>query len=197
MGLLGNLIVKGVATAARNSTIKAVGNAAVDVISATSQKQSQEDIVVKNGIVSIKPTRSSQDYLGENTLDVVQELLGVGFEKVTLKPVKKLSEHSVKKYGRIHTISINGNSEFVGIKRIPASSYILIEFLDFKNNVNPEVYKNVKRITSGTISNTDEQESPYHENYNANNSKNFCPYCGEKVINKNSKFCSNCGQKIE
>lgn len=197
MGLLGNLIVKGVATAARNSTIKAVGNTAVDVISATSKKQSQEDIVVKNGIVFIKPTRSSQDYLGENTLDVVQELLGVGFEKVTLKPVKKLSEHSVKKYGLIHTISINGNSEFLGIKKIPASSYILIEYLDFKNNVNPKVYENVKRITSGTISNADELEAPSQENYNVNNFKNFCPYCGEKIININAKFCSNCGQKIE
>lgn len=197
MGLIGNLIIKGVATAARNSTIKVAGNAAVDVISATSQKQSQEDIVFKNGIVFIKPTRSSQDYLGDNALDVVQELLCVGFEKVTLKLVKKLSEHSVKKYGQIHTISINGNSEFLGIKRIPASSYILIEYLDFRNNVNPNVYENVTRITNGTISNADEQEAQFQENNNTNNSKNFCPYCGEKIKNINAKFCSNCGQNIE
>ena len=32
MGLLGSIISKGVATAARNSTIKAVGNAAANVI---------------------------------------------------------------------------------------------------------------------------------------------------------------------
>lgn len=197
MGLLGNLIVKGVSTVARNSTIKTVSNAAVDVISATSQKHAEkEDTVIKNGKVFIKPTRSSEDYLGKNTMDVVQELLGAGFEKVTLKPVKKLGKHSVKKYGQIHTISINGKNEFLGIKKVPASSYIIIEYLDFKNNVNQEVYENVKRIKSGTVTSADEQEAQTLENSNANIFKNYCFYCGEKIINKNAKYCAACGKNL-
>ena len=50
MGLLGNLIIKGVTTVARNSTIKTIGTAAVGIIDATTKKQNQkEDAVVKNG----------------------------------------------------------------------------------------------------------------------------------------------------
>jgi len=144
MGILGNLIVKGVSTALTNSTIKTVGNATVGVIAATAQKQEgKEDAVVKNGVLYIKPTRSSEDYLNKDVLDIVQELLGAGFESITLKSIKKLGDWSIKKYGRIHSISINGKNEFLGIKKVPASSHIVIEYLDFKDGINQDVYANV------------------------------------------------------
>lgn len=133
MGLLGSIIAKGVTTAAKNSTIRAVGSAAATVIASKASSPSEKsDVVVKNGVVLIKPTRSSEDYCGESALEVAKELLGVGFESVTLKPVNTLSERAKKRYGEIDSISINGKDEFLGVKKVPASSYIVIEYLDFK-----------------------------------------------------------------
>ena len=198
MGLIGNLIAKGVATAATKSIIKTVGNTTVDVIAATAQKQAQkDDAVEKNGKLYIKPTRSSEDYLGENAYDVVQELLGVGFESVTLKSVKELGERATKKYGNIKSISINGNSEFLGIKRVPASSYIVIEYLDFKEDVSSTVYTNVTRLKTGKISSSEEIEYSSHKSkVTQSAAKSFCPYCGKKILNENARFCSACGKEV-
>lgn len=198
MGLIGNLIAKGVATAATKSIIKSVGNTTVDVIAATAQKQAQkDDAVEKNGKLYIKPTRSSEDYLGANAYDVVQELLGVGFESVTLKSVKTLGERATKKYGNIKSISINGNSEFLGIKRVPASSHIVIEYLDFKEDVSSTVYTNVTRLTTGKISSSEEIEYSSHKSkVTQSAAKSFCPYCGRKILNGNARFCSECGKEV-
>lgn len=202
MGLLGNIIAKGVATAATNSIIKTVGktvgDTTVGIIGATAQKQAQkEDAVIKNGTLYIKPTRSSEDYLGESAFDVVQELLGVGFESVTLKPIKKLSERAIKKYGNIKSISINGNNEFLGIKRVPASSHIIIDFLDFKEDVSRTVYTNVRRLKTGKIQDIEDLEYTSQKSKSTQNIlKSFCPYCGEKVLQEQAKFCSSCGKEI-
>lgn len=197
MGFLGKIIAKGVATAATKSIIKTVGDVTVDVIAATAQKQAQkDDVVKKNGILHIKPTRSSEEYIGESTFEIVQELLGVGFESVTLKSAKQLNERSLKKYGNIKSISINGNDEFLGMKRFPASSYIVIEFLDFKENVSSTVYTNVKRLKVGRIQSVDELENSSQESASVNiTTKVFCPYCGERILNENAKFCPACGKE--
>ena len=57
MGLLSSIIAKGVVTAARNSTIKAAGDAAATLIATkASADAAKDDIVVKNGVTLIKPT---------------------------------------------------------------------------------------------------------------------------------------------
>lgn len=198
MGLIGNLISKGVATAATKSIIKTVGSTTVEVISATAQKQTQkDDAIEKSGKLYIKPTRSSEDYIGENAYDIVQELLGVGFESVTLKSINKLSERAIKKYGNVKSISINGNCEFLGIKRVPTSSHIVIYFLDFKEDVSDTVYTNVTRLKTGKISSSEDIEYLSHKSKPFQNMpKSFCQYCGEKILNENAKFCSACGKEI-
>lgn len=200
MGLLGSIIAKGVVTAARNSTIKAVGNATATVIEAKAKNQTEkEDVVVKNGTMFIKPTRSSEDYCDKNALDIAQELLGIGFESVTLKPVNKLGEWSKKRYGKINSISINGKNDFLGIKKVPASSYIVIEYLDFKMNVSQEVYTNLKRITPGVICSVSEIVAmSQQENITASdNFEKYCSYCGKAIPNEEAKFCSHCGKEID
>lgn len=198
MGLLSNIIAKGVATAARNSTIKAVGEVATDVIYAKAKNSTEkEDVVVKNGITLIKPTRTSEDYYGENTLDIVKELFGAGFESVTLKPVNKLSERAKAKYGKLESISINGKEDFLGVKKVPSTAYIIIEYADFKSSTNPYVYKYVQKITPGTIYRNGFQDTnPKDENETTNTSKKFCQYCGNQ-LDKGASFCSYCGEKIQ
>lgn len=198
MGLLGSIIAKGVVTAARNSTIRAVGDAATTVIATkASSSAEKDDIVVKNGVMLIKPTRSSNDYCGENALEIAKELLGAGFENVTLKPVKVLSERAKKRYGEIESISINGKDEFLGIKKIPASSYIVIEYSDFKKNVDARVYTSVAKITPGIMKRIDLQTGIQKNDIAPENeAKKFCPYCGAALSVANAKFCSNCGHAI-
>ena len=218
MGLLTSIIAKGVVTAARNSTIKAVGDATVGVIGATAKRNSEkEDFVVKNGTLFINPTRSSNDYLEQKVLDITQELLGAGFENITLKPLNKLGEWSRKKYGNINSISINGKDQFLGVKKVPSTAFIVIEYLDFKKDVSPEVYSNITRIVpgivhkaadveamflnnnTGAISNVIPNVSPSVATNDSNDevaSKNFCSHCGHPVSNKEAKFCSNCGIKF-
>ena len=202
MGLLGDIIAKGIATAAKNSTIKAVGDAATNVIVASAERQNEkEDVVVKNGVSYIKPTRSSEEYRDKNALEIAKELFGVGFESIELKPIKKLGEHSKKKYGRIVSISINGKSDFLGIKKIPTSSYIIIEYLDFNKNVDNNVYEGINRISSGVKHNITELEVKLQENDNkksfvADDAKNFCPFCGQSIKYKEAKFCSGCGKEL-
>ena len=122
MGLLGSIIAKGIVTAATNSTIKAVGdavgNVAESVIVAKASNPTEQNIImVKNEVTLIKPTRTSEDYCGENAMDIVRELIGAGFENVMLKPVHNLNEKSKKRYGEIESISINGKEDFLGIKK--------------------------------------------------------------------------------
>lgn len=198
MGLLGNIIAKGVVTAAKNSTIKAVGDAAATVITAkVNTPTEKDDIVVKNGVILIKPTRSSDDYCGENALEIAKELLGVGFESITLKSVKTLSKRAKKRYGEIESISINGKDNFLGIKKVPSSSYIIIEYADFKNNVDAEVYESVAKITPGIINRTESQVSIQENNVTpACETKKFCPYCGAALSVVGAKFCSSCGKVL-
>ena len=198
MGLLGNLIAKSVSTALTNSTIKTVSNAAVDVIVANAQKrEGKEDTVIKNGVMYIKPTRMSEDYLGDNVIDIAQELLGVGFESITLKPIEKLGERATKKYGQVQSVSINGKDEFLGVKRVPASSYIVIEYLDFRDDVDPEVYAKIKPIIPGVIHSFADIEAMSHKNKAPQSGvKKYCSYCGEQIQNDNARFCSACGKEI-
>ncbi len=198
MGLLGGIIAKGVVTAAKNSTIKAVGNAVATVITAKANNPTEkDDIVVKNGVMLIKPTRSSDDYCGESALEIARELLGAGFESVTLKPVKTLSERAKKRYGEIESISINGKEEFLGIKKVPSSSYIIIEYLDFKKNVDAGVYASVAKITPGIMNRTEPQvKIPENDVTPTSEIKKFCPYCGMALSVAGAKFCSSCGKAL-
>ena len=199
MGLLSSIIAKGVATAARNSTIKVVGNTTSNVIETIAKNAiEKDDIAVKNGITLIKPTRSSEEYYGESALEIAKELHGAGFESITLKPVKELRERAVKKYGNIKSISINGKTEFLGKKKVPASSYIVIKYLDFREDVDLRAYMNVERIRPG-IMNRNEQQGNFPES-NAiptGHTKKFCPYCGAALSKASTNFCSNCGNAID
>lgn len=198
MGLLGSIISKGVVAAARNSTIKAAGNAAATVIATkASASAEKDDIVAKNGVMLIKPTRSSDDYCGENALEIAKELLGAGFETITLKPVKILSERAKKRYGEIESISINGKEEFLGIKKVPSSSYIVIEYSDFKKNVDVSVYSSVAKITPGIMNRAESQMSMQKNDVAPKGErKKFCPYCGTALPIADAKFCSCCGHAI-
>lgn len=199
MGLLGSIIAQGVVTAAKNSTIRAVGDAAATVIATKANNPTEkEDIVVKNGVMLIKPTRSSEDYCGENALEIAKELLGVGFESVTLKPVNSLSERAKKRYGRIESISINGKAEFLGIKKVPASSYIVIKYSDFKNKVDARVYESVTKITPGVMMRNEPQMEIKERNLKpTGEAKRFCSYCGTALSISGARFCTNCGNTIE
>lgn len=199
MGLLGNIIAKGVVTAAKNSTIRAVGDAAATVIATKANNPTEkDDVVVKNGVILIKPTRSSEDYCGENALDIAKELLGAGFESVTLKPVNTLSERAKKRYGEIESISINGKEEFLGIKKVPSSSYIVIEYSDFKKKVDAGVYASVTRITPGVMKRNEPQMGIQESSIKpTSEAKRFCPYCGTALSVSGARFCTNCGNAIE
>ena len=200
MSLLGSIIAKGVMTAARNSTIKAVGDATATVIATKANNSTaKEDVVVKNGVVLIKPTRASDDYCGEKAIEIAKELLGAGFDSVILKPVNILSERAKKRYGKIESISINGKDQFLGIKKVPASSYIVIEYSDFKKKVDASIYSNVERITPGVMSRIENQsQSSTMERTDDSKSeaKRFCPYCGSALAIEGAKFCSNCGNAM-
>lgn len=194
MGILSNIIIKGISTAARNSTIRVAGEATANIIAAKSDEYSKkEDIVVKNGITLIRPTRSSDDYYGKDAMEIAYELLGAGFERVNLEANKKLGAGSKRKYGKIESISINGKTDFIGVKRIPASSYIVIKFLDFKKNVDSSVYENVCKMSSGVLYHK-ESKGNIQENDKIEDdiNKKFCPYCGQSLISVSAKFCSKC-----
>ena len=195
MGLFGYIVAKGVETAAKKVTIETLENATVNILAATAQNQSsKDDSVLKNGKLYIKPTRSSEDYTYQNALEIAKELLGAGFESVELKAIKKLGERSIKRYGEIQSVSINGKTDFLGIKKVPASSYIVIEYLDFKNSINLNIYQQVMYIKPGIIQNHTIIESNFADDNS--NLKKFCCYCGKPIQNANAKFCSICGKEI-
>lgn len=219
MGIIGNAISKGIAAATRNSTIKAVSKAAIDVINAKSSNTNTSQNVVhvasdcnttdtsKNTTTSEKdnkyicPSRSSEEYLNANALDVCYELFGVGFTKIMLKPRKKLNERSVKKYGKIRSITISGKNEFSERKRFLPTAYIIIEYLDFKPGISPDIYSNVEYINPGIMSNDrvnndGETKETHSINSSAYSSKKFCPYCGESLTTSEAAFCPSCGNRL-
>ena len=212
MGIIGNLIVKGASTAAKNSTIRAVGSATASVISATANNRAEKK--ANNGTITIYPSRPYGEYYGKNALDIAQELLGVGFQNIGLKPNKSLSEFSKRKYGKISFISINGKRDFRETHKFPVSAFVVIEYFDFKNEVNQTAYSNSIRIIPGVIhsfadieamsrgSNSYTTSAPYSVSYDTPNStpnatkKKFCTRCGHPIPSQTSKFCSHCGEPI-
>ena len=213
MGLIGNLILKGVATAARNSTIKAVGEAAVSVIDAQSKNRRKKQTIVINNIndsnVYIKPTRPSEAYCGEYALNVAQELMGVGFENITFKPIHRLGARSQKRYGEVTSITINGNDSFRGVRKVSASSPIVIKYLDFKESVDPDVYEDLILISPKALSNSSSdifEQNPAMPTMAAmepialidttGHAKRYCPYCGEPITVENARFCAGCGERL-
>lgn len=196
MGLLGSIIAKGVVTAARNSTIKAVGEATANIVSSATSN-SKEKIVIKNDTLYIKPTRSSEEYRGKNALEIARELLGTGFENVNLRPVQTLGRFSKGNYGQISSISINGKSEFLGVKKIAASSYIVIEYYDFKDGMDSSIYDGLERIVPGKVKSIAETMNRLNEICKTyDNPKRFCPYCGIMVNKPDARFCSDCGGQL-
>ena len=223
MGLISYLVKK----SAQKSIIKTIGKTAADVIVAKSNAETDrlnaqtkkinaeiERINVKNGtgkdvkkeeIIYIKPPRSSEKYHDMDALLAVKELLGAGFVNITLRPARTLSERS-KKYGLIRSISINGNSDFLGVKKVSPYSKIIITYSDFKKDVNEGVYASVERITPGTISSVADLAAPVEPQVNIGNDreanatesgfKGYCVYCGEMITKKEAKFCSACGKEL-
>lgn len=144
MGLLNSIIVKGAETAFKKSLIDAAGNAASKVILATSKSlESKEDSTVKNGLLYVRPSRSAEEYINKDAVSIANELIGCGFERVELKPCKTLTSFGVKRYGLIKKVTINGKSDFGTLKKIPSTAYIIVEYLDFKESVNPSVYDKI------------------------------------------------------
>ena len=140
MSIIGGLVAKAVISSAKGAIVKAVGDATTNAIT-SSLKKDDKETTTKNGVDHIKSTRSSYDYKGQNAIDIASELLCAGFECIALKPIKKLNERSIKKYGNINSITINGKQDFSQGKKFPASSYIIIEYLDFNYYVNPNIRK--------------------------------------------------------
>ena len=199
MGLLGELLSKSVTTAARNATIRTVGDVTKEVIAVTAQNRvPKDDAVVKKGKLYIRPTRPSENYYNEDVLEITTELLGAGFESVTIKPVKKLNERAAKKYGKIQSIKINGFEEFPRILRVPASAQIIIEYLEFKDGVSMSAYATVKRIKPGTIYGAKDIECLEQKNNVPvlGKVKGFCVYCGEPIKKEGARFCASCGKPI-
>ena len=232
MGLVSYLVKKGV----QRATIKTIGRTATDVIVAKNKAETERinaqtrqinaeiarinanggdiNFIKKENVIRIKPPHSSEKYRGTSALNAVKELLGAGFVDITLKPVKSLGERS-KKYGLINSISINGNSDFLGVKKISPFSKIVINYLDFKKGVSSEVYANIERITPGTIHCVEDLATPangikktetikkaeglereYEEQASQQCPVKYCAYCGEKVTKERAKFCSACGEEL-
>ncbi len=211
MGLL-DLIGKSISTAARNSTISTVGSAASGIISAAQASdkkgaKEKDSIIVKNGKTFVFPTRNSENYHDEHVLSIAKELHGAGFENIEIKPCKKLKEGAYKKYGKVRSISISGNDDFRENKKFLSSSYVLIEYLDFKDDVSPNVYFDVKRIDANAVNSAySEQLLPVEEPAEdissftikeiSYGSKRYCSFCGSKIENENANFCVSCGKRI-
>ncbi len=118
MGVLGSFLIKGASTVARNATIKAVEVATVNIIDASSKnRENVEDLAVKNGTMLIAPTRTSEDYHYKDAIEIVRELLGIGFNNIELKSINELSKRQYKEYGKIRSIQINGKNRFAGVKK--------------------------------------------------------------------------------
>ena len=221
MGLLGYIIKKSV----QRATIRTIGHAAADVIVAKSNADAQRANAEKQRInaeierinankravqtitadesARAKPPRSSESYRDTDALEAVKELLGAGFVNITLKPDKRLSQNS-KKYGRIRAITINGNGDFLGVRKVSASSKVVITYLDFKNGISEDTYTNIIRIVPGTIRSVADvaqmlnpiKEIPTEEK-SVSNAKRYCVYCGELVTNEKARFCFACGKELE
>lgn len=223
MGLISYLVKK----SAQKAIIKTIGKTTVEVITAKTNAEADrlnaqtkkinaeiERINAENGIgqavkkndtIYIKPPRSSEKYRDMNALLAAKELLAAGFVNITLKPARTLSERS-KKYGLIRSISINGNSDFIGVKKISPYSKIIITYSDFKKDVNEGVYANVERITPGTITSVADLAAPVEpqtdvrngqkDNTTESGCKKYCVYCGEMIAKKEARFCSACGKEL-
>ena len=82
-------------------------------------------------------------------------------------------------------------------KKVPASSYIIIEYLDFKKTVNVGVYTSVARIMPGIMNRNQMQVGVQEPGITSiGEAKKFCPYCGSVLNITGAKFCAGCGKAI-
>ena len=197
MGFISKIIVSEVVGAATSFATNAIKNKMSENATTNEVEENiSKNGIIKNGRLYLKPTRSKYDYIHENAIEIADELLDAGFENVTLSPIKKLNEGAIKKYGQIHKIMFNGRNEFDESKEIPASSTIVIEYLDFKT-ITPNTYSNVSYISPGPVKKVKSAtEVSNNTSTTTNNTNNLCIHCGFPIQNKNETFCGNCGGKI-
>lgn len=216
MSLLSFVIKEGVKSATKNAQIKATGAAvataagavAGGVIAARAQKKQMQANAVDNGeiqidntncavnnkVFSVNPSREERYYYNDNVIDVAQELLGCGFLKIILRPKKKLNERKIKDYGLVSSISINGKKRFCEEDIMPASAFVVIEYLEFEDNINQSVYERVNRVIPGVWSFNNEGELVVSsETKPTQRTRQVCPYCNAHITSEKSNFCSSCG----
>ncbi len=229
MGILGYLVSKGV----QRASIKTVGRTVAHVMTAKTVAETErinaetqrinaeverakyrqaasnritKDSAVVDETVRIKPPRSSEKYHDRDAFEAAKELFAAGFVDVTLRPVKSLSANS-NKYGKIRSISINGNSDFMGVRKVSANSKIIITYSDFKKDVNKEAFTNARQVASETTEPATDTAitenaveigtTTVQQNNTAEYSfRKYCVYCGEPITNERARFCSACGEKI-
>ena len=128
--MLGIIVGAAVAT----KMIGAVSEVVSDVVSdaVKNQNKNLEDMVFVNV--------SAADFQQKNFLDVIRNLLGMGFTNVNVYEIRQHNEGFFTRniYGKVESVSINGNSSFVKGARFARGAHVLVSFHVFKNS--PKVY---------------------------------------------------------
>ena len=210
MGLLSYLVVKGVETASKKTLINATGMAATSVIATAAQiKEEQPDSIIKHGTLYVKPNRASSDYYGNDAITTVNELIGCGFDAVELKASKNIGSFGIKKYGKVKSVTINGQSDFNTKKKFISSAYVIVEYNEFRSSVDDSIRSKVNTIRPG-IFNTIINEATFAEPkismsqtnisqnqvYTSASALRYCMYCGKQISDSNARFCSACGKEL-
>lgn len=80
----------------------------------------------------IRARTDSKDFKGIDVEDAKKLLTSAGFENIKLEASEDLIIGLFKKNGQVESVSINGNSSFLGSAWFPKSAYVIIKYHTFK-----------------------------------------------------------------
>lgn len=161
--------------------------------------------------------RDAVSFHEQNYMDVIRVLLEAGFTDINTVEIRKYKSgfFTKGKYGKVESVSINGNNAFTKKTRFSRNAHVVVSFHVFKDSppvVIPELQRRMQSVPqvgypyqqpfniNVNIDNSPSQsgyQQPMGRNYpffNPDDEK-YCGYCNSLIPN-NAGFCPRCGAPV-
>lgn len=163
------------------------------------------------GVIFVSCTASS--FRGADYLDVIHNLQGMGFTNININEIRHNRNFLTRNiYGKVESVSINGNSEFQKGDMFAQGAHVVVSFHVYKDSPRveiPELYRRTEHLDRQlgyqqpvNVNVNIQNELPHYDNNPSvsNHSGEAttwyrCAYCGATIPNSKG-FCPRCGAAL-
>lgn len=170
-----------------------------------SEKRSKTIIYDSQGMLAVN--KPSEDFSGIDYMEAIHTLIGIGFTNIKTHEIREYRNNFFNKnmYGRVVSVSINGDSDFKKKDIFPKTAYVLVSFHVFKDSPSV-IIPELERLQNpyGGMAPNGYRPQPQGYNPNLGNvpygyppNQYAQPGYPTYVPERRAAFCENCGYKFK